>query len=68
VSLQPTRATPVPELTARPRQRTDSTRVLAVTRDLNRLELVGETLRAALDGLATVACHRGWCEVDPGKP
>ena len=42
-------------LKARGRQRTDSTHVLAATRDLNRLELVGETLRAALNGLATVA-------------
>jgi transposase len=42
-------------LTAQARQRTDSTRVLAATRELNRLELVGETLRAALNALATVA-------------
>src|SRR5438445_5822217 len=35
-------------LKARGRQRTDSTRVLAAIRALNRLELVGETLRAAL--------------------
>src|SRR3954454_720037 len=42
-------------LKARGRQRTDSTRVLASIRALNRLELVGETLRAALNGLATVA-------------
>jgi transposase len=42
-------------LAARARQRTDSTHVLAATRDLNRLELVGETLRAALNALATVA-------------
>jgi transposase len=42
-------------LTARARQRTDSTHVLAATRDLNRMELVGETLRAALNALATVA-------------
>ena len=42
-------------LKARSRQRTDSTHVLAATRDLNRLELVGETLRAALNALATVA-------------
>jgi transposase len=42
-------------LKARGRQRTDSTRVLASIRALNRLELVGETLRAALDELATVA-------------
>jgi transposase len=34
------------------RQRTDSTRVLAVIRELNRLELVAETLRAALEALA----------------
>jgi transposase len=40
---------------ARARQRTDSTHVLAATRDLNRLELVGETLRATLNALATVA-------------
>src|SRR5262245_3834156 len=45
-------------LTARARQRTDSTHVLAATRDLNRLELVGETLRATLNALAAVA--PGW--------
>ncbi|WP_307040090.1 transposase [Streptomyces achromogenes] len=37
------------------RQRTDSTRVLAAVRDLNRLELAGETLRAALEVLACAA-------------
>ncbi len=42
-------------LKARGRQRTDATRVLASIRMLNRLELVGETLRAALNELATVA-------------
>jgi transposase len=42
-------------LKARARQRTDSTHVLAATRDLNRLELVGETLRAALNAVAAVA-------------
>src|SRR3954467_4800823 len=42
-------------LKARARQRTDSTHVLAATRDLNRLELVGETFRATLNALATVA-------------
>ena len=36
----------------RGRQRTDSTRVLAAVRELNRLELVTETLRAALNELA----------------
>ena len=39
-------------LKARGRQRTDSTHVLAAVRSLNRLELVGETLRAALNALA----------------
>ena len=42
-------------LKARGRQRTDSTHVLAAVRMLNRLERVGETLRAALNELATVA-------------
>ena len=40
---------------ARERQRTDSTHVLACVRDLNRLERVIETLRAALNALATAA-------------
>jgi transposase len=40
---------------ARGKQRTDSTRILAVVRGLNRLELVGETMRHALDALSTVA-------------
>ncbi len=40
---------------ARGIQRTDATRVLAAIRVLNRLELVGETMRAALNDLATVA-------------
>ena len=42
-------------LKARGRQRTDSTHVLAAIRVLNRLECVGETLRHALNALATVA-------------
>ncbi|WP_445081921.1 IS1182 family transposase [Streptomyces ipomoeae] len=37
------------------KQRTDSTRVLAAVRDLNRLELAGETLRAALETLTCAA-------------
>lgn len=37
------------------RQRTDSTHVLAAIRSLNRLELAGETLRAALEALAAAA-------------
>ncbi len=40
---------------ARGQQRTDATRVLAAIRTLNRLELVAETLRAALNVLATEA-------------
>ncbi|QRM35138.1 IS1182 family transposase [Microvirga sp. VF16] len=40
-------------LRARGRQRTDSTHVLAAVRALNRLELVAETLRAALNAVAT---------------
>jgi transposase len=40
---------------ARGRQRTDSTHVLAAVRSLNRLERVGETLRAALNETAVLA-------------
>jgi transposase len=42
-------------LHARGRQRTDSTHVVGAIRTLNRLERVGETLRAALNSLAVVA-------------
>src|SRR5436190_11433261 len=42
-------------LKARGQQRTDSTQVLAAVRALNRLEVVGETLRHALNVLAVVA-------------
>lgn len=42
-------------LKARGRQRTDSTHVLAKVRALNRLDLVRETMRHALDVLAAVA-------------
>jgi len=41
-------------LKSRGRQRTDSTHVVAAIRVLNRLERVGETLRAALNSLAVV--------------
>ena len=41
-------------LKKRGQQRTDATRVLASIRKLNRLELVGETMRAALNELVTV--------------
>jgi transposase len=41
-------------LKVRGKQRTDSTHVLAAVHDLNLLELVAETLRAALDDLAAV--------------
>jgi transposase len=40
---------------ARGKQRTDSTHVLAAVRSLNRLEFVGETMRAALNAVATSA-------------
>ncbi len=42
-------------LKARGRQRTDSTHILASIRVMNRLEVVTETMRAALNDLATVA-------------
>jgi transposase len=42
-------------LKVRGSQRTDSTHILAAVRTLNRLESVGETIRAALNSLATVA-------------
>ena len=42
-------------LKARGRQRTDSTRVLAAVRAVNRLESVVETPRAALNAVASVA-------------
>src|ERR687888_833563 len=40
---------------ARGRQRTDSTPILAAVRALNRIEVVGETMRHALNTLAVVA-------------
>ena len=40
------------------KQRTDSTRVIAAVAALNRLELAGESVRAALEALA--AAHPGW--------
>jgi transposase len=40
------------------KQRTDSTHVLAAVRDLNRLELAGESVRAALEAIAAAA--PGW--------
>ncbi len=47
-------------------QRTDSTHVLAAVRRLNRLELLGETLRAALNGVAKEApeCLHAWVPAD----
>ena len=42
-------------LKERGKQRTDATRVLAAIRVMNRLELVGETMRAALNAIATEA-------------
>lgn len=42
-------------LPTRGKQRTDSTHVLAVVRELSRLEHLGETLRSALNAVAVVA-------------
>lgn len=39
------------------KQRTDSTHIVSAVRDLNRLELVGESVRAALNTLASAAPH-----------
>ncbi|WP_370424391.1 hypothetical protein AB8O64_35505 (plasmid) [Streptomyces sp. QH1-20] len=40
-------------------QRTDSTQVISAVRELSRLELLGESVRAALEALATAALA-GW--------
>src|SRR6266536_1948869 len=42
-------------LKARGKQRTDSTHVLAAVRQLNQIELVGETVRACVEALAAAA-------------
>ena len=42
-------------ITTRGRQRTDSTHILAAVRALNRVELMGETMRHALNTVAVVA-------------
>jgi transposase len=42
------------------KQRTDSTHVISAVRDLNRLELAGECVRAALEAIS--AAHPGWVE------
>jgi transposase len=47
------------------RQRTDSTHVLAAVRSLNRLEFVGETLRASLEALAVAVPNWLVSWVDP---
>ena len=53
-------------LKAKGKQRTDSTHVLAAIRVMNRLEMVVETMRAALNQLATVAPE--WLvEVSPSE-
>ena len=44
--------------------RTGSTHVLAAVRDLTRLELVTEAVRAALEELGRTAGGRAWC---PGR-
>ena len=56
-------------LKAKGKARTDSTHILATIRNLNRLECVGETLRAALNALAVTApdwllniAEKDWCD------
>jgi hypothetical protein len=39
------------------KQRSDSTHVLAAVRDLNRLELAGESVRACVEAIAAAAPH-----------
>jgi transposase len=50
---------------ARGRQRTDSTHILAPVRALNRLEVVGEAMRHALNTLAVVVPEWLWAVSDP---
>jgi transposase len=50
-------------LKARGKQRTDSTHVLAAIRALNRVEVVGETMRYALNTLASVVPD--WLQTQP---
>jgi len=45
-------------VTARGKQRTDSTHVISAVRDLNRLELAGESIRAAVEALSVAV--PGW--------
>lgn len=52
-------------LKARGKQRTDSTHVLAAIRQLNRVEVVGESLRHALNVLASVAPEWLLAQVTP---
>lgn len=47
-------------LAAGGKQRTDSTHIVAAVRDLNRLELAGESVRAALEALSVAA--PGWVD------
>lgn len=55
LDLMPQRLREVGLVKAGGRQRTDPTHVLAAIRTVNRLELVGETMRAALGALAAAA-------------
>lgn len=52
-------------LAARGKQRTDSTHILAAVRRLNRLALVLETMRLALNRLATLAPDWLWPRLQP---
>ena len=52
-------------LRTRGQQRTDSTHVLAAVRGLSRIECLGETMRATLNALATVAPAWVRCQIPP---
>lgn len=54
-------------LKRRGRQRTDSTHVIMAAREINRLELVGETLRFCLEDLAEIAPEWLRSQVDPER-
>src|SRR5258706_16389388 len=47
------------------KQRTDSTHVLAAVRDLNRLELAGESVRACVEAIAAAAPDWLAATIDP---
>lgn len=57
ITHQPDCQASTPSVRERTTQRTDSTHVLAAVRDLTRLELITEAVRAALEEVAGIAGH-----------